>query len=137
MTIFHDELDFQQYLNLMRHYKKRYKVKIYAYCLMSNHVHLLLEAARLVDLYKVMHGLNLAYTHHYKRRYLWNGHLWQDRYKSYVIERDDYLITCINYIEGNPVKAGIVGDSQEYPWCSVRDRTNDSNSELIDPMGTV
>ena len=135
MNLFQDELDFRHYLNLLQHYKRRFNMKLYAYCLMSNHVHLLVETKKLKDLYKAMHGINLAYTHHYKRRYLWNGHLWQDRYKSYVIEKSKYLITCISYIESNPVKAGIVSDPERYSWCSFKER-QEGGVGLLDPLGT-
>ena len=132
MDVFRDEIDYQHYLNLLRHYKRRYPAKVYAYCLMTNHIHLLMETMESRVLPKVMHGLNLAYSLYYKDRYGWNGHLWQDRYKSYLIEKEKYLVTCIEYIESNPVKAGLVSNGEAYLWCSAQERDKGNKNSLLD-----
>jgi len=136
MTVFQDDLDYQHYLSLLKHYKSRFQVKILAYCLMPNHSHLLTEITKVNTLHKFMHGLNLAYSQHYKSRYPWQGHLWQDRYKSYLIEKEKYLLTCMEYIEANPVKAKLVLNAEDYVWCSARERTAGSFSGLLDLEGT-
>ena len=136
MNVFQDELDYQHYLALLRHYKVRYRTKIYAYCLMSNHVHLLTETIKAKTLSKFMHGLNLAYSQYYKSRYPWNGHLWQDRYKSYIIEKEKYLVSCIEYIEANPIKAGLVFKGENYLWCSAKERMESNETGLLDIEGT-
>ncbi len=137
MAVFQDELDYQHYLSLLRYYKRRFQVCLLAYCLMPNHVHLLTEVKSVEMLPKFMHGLNLAYSQHYKRRYLWNGHLWQGRYKSYLIEVEKYLMTCIDYIESNPEKAGLTSNREAYVWCSAKERLEGSFSGLVDSLGTV
>jgi len=137
VTIFRDELDYQHYLNLLRHYKKHFNVCLLAYCLMPNHVHLLVELKKAGILHKFMHGLNFAYSRHYQQRYRWSGHLWQGRYKSYLVEAEKYLTTCIEYIESNPEKAGLVPKREEYVWCSAQERCSGCSNGLVDPLGTL
>ena len=134
MTVFQDDLDFEYYLSLLRRYKERYCIKLYAYCLMINHVHLLIGAGQNGNLSYFMHALNFGYSIYHKGRHNRMGHLWQGRYKSYVIEREKYLITCIQYIEGNPVKAGLVSDGSEYPWSSYRSRTIAKSVSLLSSL---
>ena len=72
------------------------------------------------DCLKIMKGINLAYAQHYKRRYSHTGHFWQDRYKSIIISKDEYLLACGSYVELNPVRAKIVEDPKDYIWSSYR-----------------
>lgn len=130
--IFRDHLDYHHYLTLLSYYKRCYEVKVYAYCLMPNHVHLLTEITRAKTLPKFMQGLNLAYTLYYKKRYTWEGHLWQGRYKSYLIEKEKYFFACIEYIEANPYKAGLVSESEDYLWCSKKERRERMVSSFLD-----
>ncbi len=119
--VFKDERDFKRYLDLILHYKEKFKFKLYHYVLMANHVHLVIEP--LVDggdLSEIMKGINLSYALYYKRKYDYKGHFWQDRYKSIIIGRDNYLLACGSYVELNPVRAGIVADPGQYPWSSYK-----------------
>ena len=84
---FIEEEDFAKYLDLLRHYKREYGFKLYGYCLMPNHVHLILEVEDGIDLSKIMQGLNQAYTLWFNKKYEKVGHLWQGRYKSMVIQK--------------------------------------------------
>lgn len=131
MIVFQDELDYQRYLSLLTHCKEKHCIKIYAYCLMNNHIHLLIETGRADGLPRFMHSLNFGYSLYHKGRHERVGHLWQGRYKSYVIEKEEYLSTCIQYIEANPVKAGLVSEPSAYPWSSYRSRTNGDGIALI------
>lgn len=81
---------------------------------------MLIETKENSSLSKVMQGINLAYTIWFNRKKGNVGHLWQDRYKSAVVEKDNYLLECGRYIERNPLKAGIVKDPREYLWSSYR-----------------
>lgn len=135
MKIFQDELDYQHYLTLLRYYKTHYQIKIFAYCLMPNHVHLLVETTKANTLPKFMQGLNLAYSLYHKKRYDWNGYLWQGRYKSYLIEKGKYFAACIEYIESNPSKAGLTANNEEYLWCSKKESHNGNRMSFLDVVG--
>ncbi len=123
--------DFLKYLEILGHYKRRYKFKLYAYCLMPNHAHLILEVQQAKDLSKIMQGLNQAYTIWFNEKYKKVGHLWQGRYKSMIIQKDKYMLACIEYVELNPIRAKISESPSGYPWTSWQARLN-YNSELLD-----
>src|SRR3972149_1778581 len=107
--VFEDEEDFRKYIDLLLRYKEKYHFKLYHYVMMTNHVHLVIEPSEGVgDLSEIMKGINLAYALYYKRKYNHTGHLWQDRYKSIKISKNDYLLACGSYVELNPVRAKIV-----------------------------
>ena len=129
--IFKEHEDFYVYLGLLSKYKKRFNSKIYGYCLMSNHVHLVIESEMLN---KFMHGVNLSYAQHFKYKYNTIGHFWQDRYKSFVIQKDEYLINCITYIEYNPVRAQIASGPEDYPFSSYQARILGKSDSLLDPI---
>lgn len=117
---FHCPEDYQSYLEILKQVQRKHPFKIYHYCLMSNHVHLLLETISGSSLSVIMKKINLGYALYYKKRYRHVGHFWQDRFKSLLIEKDEYLLACAAYIELNPVKAGMVITPQEYGYSSYR-----------------
>ncbi len=118
---FRADEDFHRYMGMLIKYKKKYKFRLYGYCLMPNHVHLIGEVVG-KNLSKFMHGLNRSYVIYFNKTYDKVGHLWQDRFKSKLIVKDKYLIDCINYVELNPVRAGLVESPHEYIWSSYRER---------------
>ena len=118
--IFCDDDDFNGYLDLVRRYRERYQLKVFHWVIMNNHLHLLLWAADGTKLSKAMQGLALAYTSRFNRKYARVGQLWQGRYKSFPVEESAYLLECGRYIERNPVRAGIVSASADYPWSSYQ-----------------
>lgn len=130
-TVFRDENDYKAYLKLVSKYKERYKFKIYGWCLMPNHVHMVVESG---SLSKAMHGINLSYAQYFRYKYKSVGHFWQDRFKSYVIQKDEYLINCISYIEYNPVRAKIVLRPEDYAWSSYRARILGEKDKLLDGL---
>lgn len=130
-TVFLEEDDFKTYLKKLKEYTKRFKAKLYSFCLMPNHVHLILEPQESKKLAKLMQGLNLSYTLYFNRKYNKVGHLWQDRFISKVIYKDEYLLDCIQYIESNPIRAAIINNPQDYAWSSYRLRLQ-QNYNLID-----
>ncbi len=123
-TVFNEPADYQRYLLIVNRYKKRYKFKLFCFCLMPNHIHLIIEVDNPKDLNKIMRGLNLSYTLYFNSKYKKVGHLWQDRFKSRIIERDAYLIECIGYIENNPIRAGLASSIDRYPWSSYSFKEN-------------
>lgn len=117
--VFKDEKDFQKYLEILLRYKEKYKFRLYHYALMKNHIHLVLEiTGKGGNLAEIMKGINLSYVQHFKNRYRHIGHFWQDRYKSILISKDNYLLACGSYVELNPVRAKIVEDPKDYRWSS-------------------
>ena len=123
-TVFKEPADYQKYLLLITRYKNRYHFKLFCFCLMPNHVHLIIEVDNPKHLNKIMHGLDLSYTLYFNSKYEKVGHLWQDRFKSKIIEKDAYLIECIRYIEANPVRANLASSIQQYPWSSFNFKEN-------------
>ena len=86
---------------------------------MTNHVHLVIETTEEGgELSQIMKGINLSYAQYFKVKYKHIGHFWQDRYKSIIISKDEYLLACGSYVELNPVRAGMVKDPREYRWSS-------------------
>jgi len=129
LKIFKFEKDYEEYLNKLRLYKKRYKFKLYAYCLMPNHIHFVCEVAQKRDLVKFMQGINRSYTAYFNELYGKEGHLWQGRYKNKILLKDQYLINCVNYVEQNPVRAEIVSSPLEYKWSSYKERVLEEDME--------
>jgi putative transposase len=129
--IFKDEEDFKKYLNLLTFYKERYKYHLYAYVLMNNHVHLLIET-REIPLSKIIQGINQSYTVYFNRRYRTVGHLFQGRYKAILCDKDAYLLSLIKYIHLNPVRAKIVKTPEEYRWSSQQNYIVRNKSDIID-----
>ncbi len=118
--VFAIEEDFQCYLQNLVELQNAFGVKLYAYCLMTNHVHLLLVPARpkgLALLLKHLAARQTRYVNTIERR---TGTLWEGRYKSSPVETETYLLACSRYIELNPVWAGIVPSLEAYRWSSYR-----------------
>ena len=115
-----DDEDFVKYIEILKRYKKQYGFRLYHYVLMNNHVHLLLEATEDGTVSRIMQGITLSHTWHYKKKYGGCGHVWQGRFKRPVIEKESYLLECARYIELNPVRAKMVEDPLEYRWSSYR-----------------
>ncbi|PIU41760.1 MAG: hypothetical protein COS99_03830 [Candidatus Omnitrophica bacterium CG07_land_8_20_14_0_80_42_15] len=120
--VFKDLKDYQEYLDRLRKYKKKYDFLLYGYCLMPNHVHMVGEITPASNLSAFMRALLRSYTAYFNRKYKKEGHLWQGRFKSKIIIKDRYLFDCINYIEANPIKANMVNNIHEYKWSSYSER---------------
>jgi len=132
--VFLEENDYCQYLKFLWKYKNRFESKVYAYCLMSNHVHLIIDPSNKNVLPKLMHGLNMAYAMHFNYKYGKCGHLWQNRYKSLPIQKDQYLINALSYVEYNPVRANLHSRAEEYPWSSYKARISNTNDKILDEI---
>jgi putative transposase len=118
-NVFLETVDYQTYLEFLKKYKEKYEFKIYHYVLMKNHVHLVLETfEKGGTLAEVMKGINLSYAQYFKRKYDHIGHFWQDRFRSILISKDQYLLACGSYVELNPVRAGLAKDPKDYRWSS-------------------
>ena len=128
---FLSDADYQAYLVRLAKYQKRYGVRLFAYCLMPNHVHLLLETSE-SPLSKFMQGLQQSYTQRFNRVYGKVGHLFQGRYKAIVCERDEYLASLIRYIHLNPVRARLADDPEAYPHSGHKAYLTGDGRGLID-----
>jgi putative transposase len=117
-VVFRAEEDYAYFLHLLERYRARFALRLYHYCLMSNHFHLLVDCANPSDLSAWMAGLLRSYVHYFNRRYAFVGHLWQGRFKSPTVEVESYFLSCARYIERNPLTAGLVTEPWAYRWSS-------------------
>ncbi|WP_428909709.1 transposase [Niallia sp. Krafla_26] len=117
--IFHDEEDWITFLEILQRYKKKLHFVVYAWCLMGNHVHLLIKEGG-EDISITMKKIGVSYVGYYNRKYETNGPLFQGRYKSENVEEPGYLWRVIRYIHQNPVKAGMVVKPDDWQWNSCR-----------------
>lgn len=132
-AVFNTDGDFEKYFMLIHKYKLKYGCLIYGYCLMLNHIHLILESPLgLKAMSSFMHCVNQSYAMSFNVKYERVGHLWQNRYKNFVVLRDNYLYNLITYIEYNPVRAGIVSAPGDYAWSSYRARVLGGQSIILD-----
>ena len=117
--IFLDKRDWKKFLNLLSGVVERYRWIVHAYCLMRNHYHLLAETPW-ANLCSGMRQLNGVYAQLFNLRHGREGHLFQGRYKSFIVEKDSYLLELCRYIVLNPVRAVIVSSPEQWPWSSYR-----------------
>src|SRR5437867_3530730 len=117
---FRDKRDYEGYLERLARYQKRFAVKVYAYCLMPNHVHLLLEVSS-APLSKFMQGLQQAYTQYFNRRHHKVGHLFQGRYHAIICDKDAYLLALVRYIHLNPIRAKLTRRPEQFRYSGHRE----------------
>jgi len=117
-SLFREEEDFEKFLTLINEYKHIYRIELYNYCLMKNHIHMLIKIFKASELPKMMQGVFQSFRFYFRKKYYYTGYLYQGRYKSRIIENDSYLLECARYIERNPLRAGIVKDLIDYKWTS-------------------
>ncbi len=118
-AIFADDHDRTTYLQKLVYYCTEKEVRLLGYCLLSNHLHLLLETPQ-GNLSKLMQPLQTSFTLSFNRRHRQSGHVFEQRYKALVVDRDNYLVHVSRYIHLNPVAAKLVQRPQDYPWSSYR-----------------
>lgn len=118
-VVFTGDDDYLYYLETLQEWKTRLQCKVYAYCLMTNHVHLVIDPGdhpeHLGMLMKRLAGRQTRYVNAVEKR---SGSLWEGRYKSSPVQVDAYLLACCRYVELNPVRAGMVDDPADYRWSS-------------------
>jgi putative transposase len=132
-VVFATREDYLFYLDNLREWKETLGCKIYAFCLMQNHVHLLVDPGIQRDnLGVLMKRVAGRQTRHVNKLEHRTGTLWEGRYKSSPVSTNEYLLACCRYIELNPVRAGIVADPEDYPWSSYRLKVNPDPAVWID-----
>jgi len=130
---FASEQDLAFYLNCLRRASQEHALLIHAYVLMSNHVHLLATPQHEQSLPKTMQSVGRRYVQYFNHTYRRTGTLWEGRYRATLVHAEDYLLTCMRYIELNPVRAGMVQHPAEYPWSSYRANAQGQDDGLITP----
>ena len=132
-AVFAADDDYLYYLDNLREWKEKLGCKVFAYCLMTNHVHLVIDPGEddrnLAQLIKRIAGRQTRYVNKVEKR---TGCLWEGRFKSSPISTNDYLPACCRYVELNPVRAGLVGLPEEYRWSSYGAKIGTKNEEWLD-----
>jgi REP element-mobilizing transposase RayT len=116
-SIFKDDRDRERYLDFVKESQTRFRYRLFAYVLMENHVHHLIQIGH-NPLSKVMQNILFRYTRYWNRRYNKTGHLFQGRFKAILCDRESYLLELIRYLHLNPVRSQIVADPEKYRWSS-------------------
>ena len=117
--VFFSDADYQTYLSLLREYSTQHEVEVLAYCLMPNHVHLILIPVAKNSLALSLRRVHTRYAQRINRSMQWKGHLWQGRYFSSVLD-EHHCWAAIRYVERNPLRARMVAKAEDYPWSSAR-----------------
>lgn len=118
-TVFHDDAAYAGFRDLIARACERLPMRVLAYCLMPNHIHLVLWPRRDGDLSRWMQWLLTAHVRGHHRRRGTDGHVWQGRFKAFPIQQDEHLLTVMRYVERNPVRARLARTSVAWPWSSA------------------
>jgi len=131
--IFCANADFQFYLEKLLQACDKHNCQLHAYVLMTNHVHMLITPQEEDGIGKVMQMLGRYYVQYFNFTYQRTGTLWEGRYKATLIDSETYFLTCMRYIELNPVRANMVSHPSEYPWSSYHSNALGQPNELVTP----
>ena len=133
MQVFDDSDDYEYFLELLFRSASKQQVAIHAYCLMPNHFHLLLSPTQEGSLSRMMQWLMTSHVRYYHRKNKTSGHVWQGRYKSFIVEKERYYISVMRYIEANALRAGLVRKAEEWRYSSLQAHLL-SSTHLCDPL---
>jgi putative transposase len=128
--VFDDDDDFRQYLYWLKEYSRKYGLKIWAYCLMTNHVHFVCVPKEESSLAKTFNALHMRYSQYLNARRGKKGHLWQGRFFSSILD-ERHLFAAIRYVENNPVRAGVAEEAEQYRWSSAGGHININSDEVL------
>ncbi len=136
MTLFRELGDYNAYLKTLVDLTTSFDVVLFHYVLMPNHIHLLLRPGTAAELSRFMQTTQIRFAKYFCKKYRFVGHVWQGRFKHRAIENDAYLFACGNYIELNPVRAGLVADPADWPHSSFHAYGHGKPDSLIkiDPL---
>jgi len=130
-TVFFEDKDREFYLKTLSRYSHKWAFEIWAYCLMTNHIHILTVPGREESLARGIGATNLVYTQYINRKYKRSGRLWQNRFFSTIVEKEPYLWATARYIEQNPVRAKLVRKAGDYPWSSARAHVSGMKDDIL------
>ena len=125
--------DYAVYLSKLKENAHKFKVKVHCFVLMTNHVHLLLTAEDYAGISNVMQSLGRYYVRYINTTYGRSGTLWEGRFKSSLVNSDEYLLNLYQYIEMNPVRGGMVMHPKDYPWSSYHANGGNKHIDFITP----
>lgn len=128
-TFFRDS-DYRAYLSMLARLCEEHGVAVWAYCLMPNHVHLVLVPETADSLSGAVAETHRLYTRRINKRNDWKGFLWQGRFNSYPMD-ESYLLTAVRYVEMNPCAAGLVGHPGDWPWSSARAHLQGVDDDIV------
>ena len=128
-TFFCDD-DYRCYIELLSAYTEQANTEIWAYCLMPNHVHLVMVPDHEDGLRAALGEAHRHYTRHINFRHKWRGHLWQERFHSFLMD-ETYLLATVRYVERNPVAASLCESAGQWPWSSARAHLQGQDDELV------
>lgn len=117
--VFHDDDDLRAFIDLIEEACSRVPMRILAWCLMSNHFHLVVWPYANEELGRWMHWLLTSHVRRHHSRYRSSGHVWQGRFKAFPIQQDEHLLTVLRYVERNPLRAKLVRRAEDWPWSSL------------------
>jgi putative transposase len=128
---FQHDTDYLVYLSNLGELSARTQCALHAYCLMTNHVHLLLTPSSAQGCAQLMRNLGQRYVQYFNRRYRRSGTLWEGRYHSCLVDSAAYVIACHRYVERNPVRAGMVPSAGDYRWSSHKGNAGRLSNALL------
>ena len=134
--VFTSDSDYRAYIERLARYRKKYDYKLHAYCLMPNHVHLLVESSE-HPLAKLMQGLQQSYSQYFNLKHRKTGHVFEGRYKAILCQKDEYLLQLIRYIHLNPLRAGMVRTPERYRYSGDHAYLQGKATETIDPAAVL
>jgi len=125
------DADFRLFFDTLAEAKERHPIRILAYCIMSNHWHLVLYPAEDGQLVPFMQWLTMTHTHrwHAAHETIGTGHLYQGRYKSFPVQQDEHFLQLVRYVVRNPLRAKLVRRAEKWPWSSLYTRVSGTKSE--------
>jgi putative transposase len=133
---FFSDAHYRDYLRLLAGYANEYGCSVHAYCLMTNHVHLLLTPHARGACARLMKQVNQCYVQRLNKSSGRTGTLWEGRFRSALVDSEIYALTCYRYIELNPVRAGMVAHPRDYPWSSYRGNAEGTADPILSPHAT-
>ncbi len=132
-AIFAEPGDYRYFMACLKQACDAERLAVHAYVLMTNHIHLLATPETAVSLPRTLQSVGRRYTEYFNRGRGRTGTLWEGRYRTTLIDSDRYLLTCMRYIELNPVRAGMVAEPADYPWSSHRGNAAGVRDPLLSP----
>jgi putative transposase len=123
--------DYEAFQELVRQSKVEFQIKIFAYCLMPNHFHFVVGFPCARKFSKWMQWLMTSHVRRYHKHYGGSGHVWQGRFKSFLIQSDEHLLTVLRYVDANPLRARLADSATAWAWSSCAERVGDTPSDFL------
>jgi REP-associated tyrosine transposase len=129
--VFFEDCNYKAYLHWFLEAVERYNCDVHAFVLMTNHIHFLMTPKNKDSISRVMQYVGRYYVPYINSHYGTSGTIWEGRYKANLVQKEDYLLSCMRYIELNPVTASMVAHPQDYPWSSYHANAEGKNLKLV------